>query len=145
MSRTSGALAQRPTPRLPGTLSSAPLCPGRRRLGGVQKNFPERLKEIRAGLDDGVELEVWWQDEARVGQKNKITRRWARRGTRPSAPQDQRTTSAYIFGAICPKKGKAAGLVMPRADTNALNAHLAEIGRIVEPGAHAVVILDQAG
>ena len=34
---------------------------------------------------------------------------------------------------------------MPRADTNALNAHLAEIGRTVDPGAHAVVILDQAG
>jgi transposase len=27
-------------------------------------------------------------DEARIGQKNKITRRWARRGTRPSAPRD---------------------------------------------------------
>ena len=81
----------------------------------------------------------------RVGQKNKITRRWARRGTRPSAPKDQRTTSAYIFGAICPTKGKAAGLVMPRADTHALNAHLAEIVRIVEPGAHALVMLDQAG
>src|SRR3954451_1745563 len=24
------------------------------------------------------------------------------RGTRPSAPKDQRTASAYIFGAICP-------------------------------------------
>jgi len=32
-----------------------------------------------------------------------ITRRWARRGSRPSAPSDQRTASTYIFGAICPK------------------------------------------
>ena len=64
------------------------------------------------------------QDEARVGQKNKIARRWAKRGTRLSASKDQRTTSAYIFGAICPKKGNAAGLVMPRADTQALSAHL---------------------
>jgi hypothetical protein len=39
------------------------------------------------------------KDEARVGQKNKITRRWAKRGTRPSAPHDQRTASAYIFDA----------------------------------------------
>jgi len=45
-------------------------------------------------------------DEARVGQKNKITRRWARRGTRPSAPKDQRRKSAYIFGAIGPEHGK---------------------------------------
>ena len=34
---------------------------------------------------------------------------------------------------------------MPYANTEALNAHLKEIGRIVEPGAHAVVMLDQAG
>jgi transposase len=80
-----------------------------------------------------------------VGQKNKITRRWARRGTRPSAPHDQRTQSAYIFGAICPAEGKGAGLVMPRCDTPAMTAHLAEISAAVAPGAHAVVILDQAG
>ena len=54
-------------------------------------------------------------------------------------------TSAHIFGAICPKKGKAAGLVMPRADTHAMSAHLAEIGRIIDPGTHAVLILDRAG
>ena len=103
------------------------------------------MKELRAELGDGVEIEVWWQDEARVGQKNKLSRRWAKRGTRPSAPKDQRTTSAYIFGAICPKIGKAAGLVMPHADTHALNAHLEEIARTVEPGAHALVMLDRAG
>jgi hypothetical protein len=54
---------------------------------------------------------VWFGDEARLGQKNKITRRWAKRGTRPSAPRDLRTASAYIFGAICPVQGKAVGLI----------------------------------
>ena len=81
----------------------------------------------------------------RVGQKNPITRRWARRGTRPAAPKDQRTTSAYIFGAICPKEGKGAAIVMPRCLTEAMTLHLAELSRAVAPNAHAVVILDQAG
>ena len=58
---------------------------------------------------------IWFEDEARVGRKNKITRRWARRGSRPSAPSDQRTASAYIFGAICPAQGKAVGLSCPGA------------------------------
>jgi DDE superfamily endonuclease len=96
------------------------------------------------GVDPGT-IEVWFADEARIGQKNKITRRWAKRGTRPSARKDQRTASAYIFGAICPKEGKGAGLVMPRCDTEAMNLHLAEIATQVAPGAHAVVLLDQAG
>ena len=103
------------------------------------------MAEIKARLDPGVEIELWWQDEARIGQKNKITRRWAKRGSRPSAPKDQRTKSAYIFGAICPAKGKGAGLVMPYADTHAMNLHLAEISANVDPGAHAVILMDQAG
>ena len=94
------------------------------------------MAEIRETLSPGTEIELWFQDEARVGQKNKITRRWARRGTRPSAPHDQRTQSAYIFGAICPAKGKAAGLVMPHCDTQAMTAHLNEISAMVAPSAH---------
>ena len=96
------------------------------------------------GVDPGA-IEVWFADEARVGQKNKITRRWAKRGTRPSAPKDQRTASAYIFGAICPRDGKGAALVMPRCDTEAMNLHLAEIATQIAPGAHAALLVDQAG
>ncbi len=90
-------------------------------------------------------LEIWFADEARVGQKNKITRRWAKRGSRPCAPKDQRTVSTYIFGAISPKEGKGAALVLPKCDTYGMNLHLAEIARNVAPGAHAVLMLDQAG
>ena len=80
-----------------------------------------------------------------IGQKTKLTRRWAKRGSRPSAPMDQRTKSAWLFGAICPAEGKAAGLVLPRCDTAAMTLHLAEVSQMVAPGAHAVILLDQAG
>jgi hypothetical protein len=104
------------------------------------------LEEVarEKGLATGA-MEIWFADEVHVGQKNKITRRWARRGTRPTAPQDQRTASTYIFGAICPKAGKAAGLVLPHCNTAATSLHLAEISAAVAPGAHAVLLLDQAG
>ena len=51
----------------------------------------------------------------------------------------------YIFGAICPKDGKGAALVLPRCNIAAMNLHLAEIAMAVAPGAHAVLVLDQAG
>ena len=79
-----------------------------------------------------------------MGQKNKITRRWARSGTRPCAPQDQRTASTYIFGAICPREGKDAALVLRRCNTAAMSLHLAEITTAIAPGAHAVLLMDQA-
>jgi DDE superfamily endonuclease len=90
-------------------------------------------------------MEIWFADEARVGRKNKLTRRWAKRGARPSPPKDQRTASASIFGAICPRNGKGAALVMPRCDTEAMNLHLAEIATQIAPGAHAALLVDQAG
>lgn len=43
------------------------------------------------------------QDYASLGQA----------GNKADAPHDQQTRSAYIFGAICPKQGKAAALVIP--------------------------------
>ncbi len=110
-----------------------------------KKNFPAKLAEIAVREAGGKDIELWFQDEARIGQKNKITRRWAKRGTRPAAPHDQRTRSAYIFGAICPKEGKGAGLVPPRCNTEAMTLHLREISRAVKPGAHAIVVLDRAG
>ena len=103
------------------------------------------MAKVRARLRHGTAIEIWFQDEARVGQKNKITRRWAKRGTRPSAPHDQRTASVYIFGAICPEQGKGAGLVLPFCNTATMNLHLAEIAQAVAVDAHAVLLMDQAG
>lgn len=103
------------------------------------------MAEIEGGLPPGTPIEIWWQDEARIGQKNKITRRWAKRGTRPVAPKDQRTRSAYIFGAICPARGVGAALVLPKCNTAAMTLHLREISTAVAPGAHGVIIVDQAG
>jgi DDE superfamily endonuclease len=61
--------------------------------------------QIQATLPPGTPIEVWFQDEMRVGQKNKLTYRWARKGSRPRAVHDQRTQSTYLFGAVCPERG----------------------------------------
>ena len=50
---------------------------------------------------------------ARIGQKNGQVRQWARRGTRPCQPADQRYDNAYLFGAICPARGVGAALALP--------------------------------
>jgi hypothetical protein len=86
-------------------------------------------------------IEIWWQDEARIGQKNGIVRPWARKGTRPRQPADQRYQSAYLFGAVCPARGAGAALVMPKANTFAMQAHLDEISLHIAPGAHAALLM----
>ena len=93
----------------------------------------------------GKPIEIWWQDEARIGQQGTLTRVWAERGSRPRAPRDQRYKWAYLFGAICPARGVGAAWVLPHANVKAMNLHLQEISCQVEDGAHAVVVLDGAG
>jgi transposase len=70
---------------------------------------------------------------------------WAKRGSRPRQPRDQRYQAAYLFGAVCPSRGATAALVLPAVNTEAMSLQLAEIGRYVAADGHAVVILDQAG
>jgi hypothetical protein len=82
---------------------------------GSLKNFPAmRAGIVREQGCEGDAIEVWFADEARVGQKNGITRRWARRGTRPLAPLDlylQRCLSAGGQGG-----GAGAALLQYRSD-----------------------------
>ena len=79
-----------------------------------------------------------------------LVRRTRSPGDRPGAAPDRppRRTNApppYIFGAICPKDGKGAGLILPLCNTQAMNLHLAGISGRVAPGRHALLLLDQAG
>ena len=111
----------------------------------LKKRFPRprdgnprgtRARHIGRGLVPGRD---------RVGQKNKLTYRWAKTGSRPRADHDQRTQSAYLFGAVCPERGTGAALVLPACNTEAMQLHLDEIATKVAPNAHAILLLDQAG
>ena len=93
----------------------------------------------------GTPVEVWFQDEARVGQQGTLTYVWAERGSRPRALKDLRYEWAYIFGAVCAERGVGAALVMPRCNAEAMTLHLAEISQAVTQGAHAVLVCDGAG
>jgi len=80
-----------------------------------------------------------------VGQKGGHAYIWAPVGSRPLMVRDNRHTSAYLFGAICPDRGVGAGMITPCANTHAMNLHLAEISTQVAPGAHALLVCDGAG
>src|SRR6516225_5724587 len=45
------------------------------------------------------------------------------------------------LGAVCPKEGKGAALILPACNTEAMNLHLAEIAAAVAPAAHAILLV----
>src|SRR5262245_61465026 len=81
----------------------------------------------------------------RIGQKNSLVYQWAKKGSRPRQPKDQRYENAYLFGAVCPSRDTGVALIMPNADTEAMQKHVEQIGHAVTFGAHALIILDRAG
>src|SRR5712672_1271911 len=125
----------------PAPAPPAGRCDG---ASGVFATLGLQLERVRAAQPRGARVEVWFQDEARIGQKNSLTRVWGQTGSRPAAPKDLGFASAYVFGAVCPLEGKAAALIMPICNTAAMNHHLCEISSQVAADAHAVVILDGA-
>jgi len=67
------------------------------------------------------------------------------RRARVRASQKISYENAYLFGAVCPNRDTGAAIIMPHANTAAMRKHLEEISRAVAPGAHGLIILDQAG
>ena len=55
-----------------------------------------------AAHPEAERVELWFADEARVGQKGRLTRLWYERGVRPRGVRDLGFASAYLFGAVCP-------------------------------------------
>ena len=90
-------------------------------------------------------MEIWFQDEARFGQQGSISRMWAIKGTRPRALRQQQFKYTYLFGAVCPERGDAVGLLLPYANTDTMRIHLDYIAQQIPKGKHAMIVLDRAG
>ena len=103
------------------------------------------MKEALPEAASGKPIEIWFEDEARIGQKGTLEYVWAPVGSRPAMVRDNRHDSAYLFGAVCQARAVGAAVIMPAANSEAMNEHLAEISTQVSPGAHAVLVCDSAG
>ena len=90
------------------------------------------------------DVDIWFNDESRVGQQGSLTRTWARKGTRPRLIKQQEFLSTYIFGAVCPMLDAGAALILPLSNTDGMNALLQEILRKVPKNRHAVLVVDRA-
>jgi DDE superfamily endonuclease len=103
------------------------------------------MRDVAARHPEAERVELWFGDEARVGQKGRVTHVWHARGLRPRGVREQRFACAYLFGAVCPARSAGVAPVLPNADTAAMNLMLAELACALPAGTHAVLVLDRAG
>ncbi|WP_280940660.1 transposase [Microvirga lotononidis] len=81
----------------------------------------------------------------RFGEKDRTARIWYERGERPPGVVDQRFESLYLFAACRPGTDETFALALPRVSADAMTMLLEHFARQLEPGVHAVLVLDQAG
>jgi hypothetical protein len=107
--------------------------------------LPGLIREVADRHPEAERVELWFMDEARVGQKGHLTRVWYQKGARPRGGRQQGFASAHLFGAVCPERGEGVALVLPGVSTAAMDVFLAELARAVPAGTHAALVLDAAG
>ena len=90
-------------------------------------------------------VDIWQQDESRVGQQGSTTRIWAKKGTRPRKVRQQQFISTYIYGAVCAKTGATFGLVLPYTNAAAMQLFLNELSSQVKDNRHIALVIDNAG
>jgi hypothetical protein len=64
---------------------------------------------------------------------------------RPPGLADTRFESLYLFAACRPGTDEAFALALPEATAASMGVFLEHFARELAPGAHAVLLLDQAG
>jgi DDE superfamily endonuclease len=90
-------------------------------------------------------VQLWCQDEARVGQKGRGTRVWFERGVRPEGVIDHRHASAWLYGAVRPGTDETFALVMTEVGAAAMQAFLDRFAATLPERVHVALLLDGAG
>jgi hypothetical protein len=92
-------------------------------------------------------VEVWAEDEARLGLKPIARRVWSLKGHRPRSNGQSKFESLYVFGFAHPATGRNRTVILPKANTATMAEALADFARWADPDGRKVLVLivDNAG
>lgn len=110
----------------------------------LKKLLPESIRLLRKRFPD-KDIQLWFQDEARIGQQGTVCRMWAEKGSCPRAIRQTNYKWTYLFGSVCPLTGQCHGWRMPYANTWIMNLYLKDFARQLPSNTHALMVMDGAG
>lgn len=104
------------------------------------------MKRVKAA-NPGKAIEVWAQDEARLGLKPITRRVWWLRGCRPRSSGRTKYEWLYVYGFARPATGETFTMILPRVNVGRMEEALARFAAHADPDGHKVLILvvDNAG
>ncbi len=94
-----------------------------------------------------AEVDVWAQDEQRVGLQPILRRVWAPRGARPVVRGRPKYAWVWGYGFVRPATGQAEWLLLPRVNRASFEVALAQFARAAGAGPRkrVVLVLARAG
>jgi hypothetical protein len=112
----------------------------------LEKNLRLRVRRLQAA-NAGRQVEVWAQDESRLGLKPVSRRVWSPRGHRPRSCGRARYEWLYVYAFVRPKTGESFATLLPRVNAERMGEALAAFAAHADPdgGKVLVVLVDNAG
>ena len=104
------------------------------------------MRRLRAA-NPGKAVEVWAEDEARLGLKPITRRVWWLRGCRPRSCGRTRYEWLYVYGFARPKTGDTFTVILPRVNVERMADALTAFAAHADPDGKRVLVLvvDNAG
>jgi hypothetical protein len=92
-------------------------------------------------------VELWAEDEARLGLKPVIRRVWSPVGRRPIVRVKRGYEWSYLYGFVRPTTGEVYWLILPTVNKELFSMALGEFAKEMGVGKdkHIILVLDQAG
>ena len=92
-------------------------------------------------------MELWAEDEARLGLKPVMRRVWAPVAQRPTARLKRGYERTYLYGFVRPTTGGVYWLILPTVDVQLFSMALEEFAKEMGVGKdkHVLLVVDQAG
>ncbi|MCA1716226.1 MAG: IS630 family transposase [Actinobacteria bacterium] len=105
-----------------------------------------RLEELKEAHPE-AEVELWAEDEARLGLKPVARRAWAPVGRRPTARFKRGYKWTYVYGFVRPESGEVFWLILPTVNVEVFSMALFEFAKEAGAGENKRILLvvDKAG
>lgn len=93
--------------------------------------------------EDRRPVKLLFQDEGRFGRISDPAHCWAPKGIRPVVPAHIVREYTHVFSAVCPNDGESFSLILPYADTDAMNIFLKECSEYFKEY-RIIMVMDKA-
>ena len=98
------------------------------------------MRRLRAA-NPRKRVEVWAEDEARLGLKPITRRVWWLKGCRPRSSGRTRYEWLYVYGFARPRTGETFTAILPRVNVERMAEALAAFAAHADPGGRKVLVL----